>query len=85
MQRGFIGIKLSTGEQVLTKTGRVTSPFPKIDVSTNRKATNTVNRVDQWLIQNAIDEAIPRKDEYNQLIFSNYKPITQADKDCAEE
>lgn len=85
MKAGKVGMKLSAGEQVLTKTGRLTTPFPKVDVSTDRKAHNTVKRVDQWLMQNAYDEAVARNDEYNSLMFRVKGFISPADKDCAEQ
>ena len=86
ISRGKLGGTLSAGERVLTASGRVTTPFPKIDISNNRKAINTLKRVDQWLMDNAIAEARARGDEFNARQFeaSRERP-SQADKDCAEE
>jgi len=86
IRRGEVGVKLSAGERVLTASGRVTTPFPKIDTSNNRKASNTLKRVDQWLMDNAIAEARSRGDEFNARQFeaSRERP-SQADKDSAEE
>ena len=86
IRRGEVGGKLSAGERVLTASGRVTTPFPKVDTSTNRKAIVTMKRVDQWLMDNAIAEAWSRGDEFNAWQFeaSRERP-SQADKDCAEE
>lgn len=39
--QGKIGCKLAAGEVVLTSTGAQTTPFPKIDLTTNRKDQNT--------------------------------------------
>jgi hypothetical protein len=80
-----IGCKLAAGEVVLTSTGAMTTPFPKIDLTTNRKAQNTVANVDAWLIQNAIEEAKRRVDRFNLRQFEGItrKP-SQSDKDSAE-
>ena len=37
-RRGEVGGKLSAGEVVVTATGRSTTPFPRIDMSTDKKA-----------------------------------------------
>lgn len=74
------------GEVVLTSSGRETSPFPKVSNKTNRKAVNTVRKVDSWLMDNAIEEAKSRGDEFNQRQFEqNRDKPSQADKDSAEE
>lgn len=85
-RQGSIGMKLEAGEQVRTSSGRETSPFPKIDSASKGKTTNTLKRVDQWLVQNALDEAKARGDEFNARQFeaNKDKPST-ADKDSAEE
>ena len=76
---------LAAGEVVLTATGRKTTPFPKIDASSDRKAGNTVKRVDQWLMQNALAEARARGDEFNARQFeANADKPSQSDKDSAE-
>ena len=76
---------LSAGETVITTTGRETTPFPKVDITTHRRAVNTVKRVDQWLMQNAIDEAVAHDDEFNLLQFkANLDRPQQADKEGAE-
>lgn len=79
------GMLLSSGEIALTVTGRETTPFPRIDLSTNRRAQNTLRRVDRWLMQNALDEAISRGDRFNARQFSAHldKP-SPSDKDSAE-
>jgi len=79
-------MKLATGEIALTATGRQTTPFPKVDFGTKGKATNTIARIDAWLIDNAIAEAGARVDEFNlpQFWQVNKKRPSQADKDSAE-
>lgn len=86
VRQGCVGGSLAEGEVVRTSSGRITSPFPKITTDTERKASNTFKRVDHWLIQNALDEATARGDEFNALQFKAAlgKP-QQADKESAEE
>jgi len=78
-------IYLAEGETKLTVTGRQTIPFPKIDTSTNIKISNTLKRVDDWLIDNAVTEARIRNDDYNLRQFENInrENITSSDKDSA--
>ena len=85
LKKGEVGYKFSSGEVVLTATGRETTPFPKFDLSTNRKATNSLKVIESWLMDNAIAEAKARGDKFNLLQFnaSRNKP-QQADKDSAE-
>ncbi|MFC5505427.1 hypothetical protein [Bosea massiliensis] len=85
VKRGSVGMRLAAGEVVTTTTGRSTSPFPKIDLESNRKATNTLQRVQQWLIANAISEASARDDGFNRRGFeAALKSPSPADLDCAE-
>jgi hypothetical protein len=86
VRRGSVGGKFAEGEVVNTASGRATTPFPKIDLASERKAGNTLKRVEQWLMQNAIDEARSRGDEFNTAQFEvNLLKPQQADKDAAEE
>jgi len=85
IKRGEIGMKLEAGEIVYTSTGRETTPFPKIDCTSNRKTINTTKRIDNWLMQNAIQEAESRGDDFNLRQFmANKDRPHQADKDSAE-
>lgn len=85
-RQGSVGMKLEAGEQVRTSSGRETTPFPKIDTTSKGKTTNTLKRVDQWLMQNALDEATARGDDFNARQFeANKDKPSQADKDSAEE
>lgn len=82
---GKVGMMLSSGEVVLTATGRETTPFPKVLANTNRKAINALKRVDTWLMQNALDEARSRGDNFNARQFEqNLDKPSQSDKDSAE-
>lgn len=86
VERGQVGGKLSSGQVVLTASGRKTTPFPKVAVDTGRKATNTVKAVDSWLMQNALAEAEARGDDFNATQFrASLEKPQQADKDAAEE
>lgn len=86
VRRGRVGGAYSAGEIVRSASGRLCSPFPKIDLGSERKASNTIKRVDQWLMQNALDEALSRGDEFNALQFkASLATPQQADKDCAEQ
>lgn len=85
LRQGKVGDMLADGEVVLTATGRKTTPFPKLDTTTNRKTGNTLKRVDQWLMDNAVEEAKTRGDEFNLRQFEqNRKKPSPADKDSAE-
>jgi DNA-directed RNA polymerase specialized sigma24 family protein/2'-5' RNA ligase len=86
--RGKPGMMLGAGETVLTKTGRQTTPFPRVDATTDRKTQNTVKRADEWLWRNAVDEARAIGDEFNLHQFekaADPKRLTQAQKDDMEE
>ncbi|WP_172403187.1 PLxRFG domain-containing protein [Pseudomonas aeruginosa] len=86
VRRGEVGGKLGSGEVVTTSSGRQTTPFPKVSVDSSRKATSTIKAVDQWLMQNALDEARSRGDEFNARQFeANLAKPQRADKDAAEE
>jgi len=86
IRQGSLGMKLSSGEVVLTTSGRKTTPFPRIACGTNRKCTATLKRVDQWLMENAVAEAHARGDKFNRPQFErNTAKPQQADKDAAEE
>lgn len=77
------GRKFAEGERSMTLTGRMTTPFPRIDLSSDHKALNTLDRIAHWLVDNAVGEARSRNDKFNlrqfELIVS--KKITQAEKD----
>ncbi len=68
-----------------TTTGRAVSPLPKIDANSRRKGKNTETRIDEWLNQNAIDEARSRKDDFNLRTFESQqgKKLSPADRETA--
>lgn len=83
---GCVGDAYAGGEVVRTASGRLTSPFPKIDTGNHRRAVNTLKRVHQWLIQNAWEEALARSDEFNARQFKgSLSNPQQVDKDSAEQ
>lgn len=85
VRQGTIGMFLAAGEIVLTNTGRPTSPFPKISLGTNRAATNTAKRVEAWLMNNALQEARSRSDDYNARWIEAALPNpSPSDMDSAE-
>ena len=86
LRRGRSGDKLGAGERVLTATGRATSPFPRLDCTTNRKTAATLQRVDAWLHANAVAEAEARRDGFNGRSFRAANParLTPAEKDSFE-
>jgi len=85
---GYIGVKLGEGDTAYNTHGFITTAFPKIDLTNNRKTINTLKRIDEWLINNALLFARSRNDTYMVLQFEqvlkNMKNISQSDKDSAE-
>lgn len=85
LRQGSVGIKLEAGEKVLTSSGRETTPFPKFQ-STKGLTKGHLFKLDQWLMDNATEEAKSRGDDFNAQIFSaNRNKPSQSDKDSAEE
>lgn len=85
--QGEVGGMLGSGEVRRTSSGRTTTPFPDVRTGTERKTSATVKRVDEWLRENAIEEAKARGDNYNAKIFEHSDPknLSQSDKDSFEE
>lgn len=79
---GRVGDLLSAGEVVLTASGRETTPFPRVDVSNDRRAGNTVGRVRAWLHENAKAEIAARG--LIDTIPDDPGQMTTADADIAE-
>lgn len=87
-RQGEVGMMLSAGERVKTSSGRLTTPFPKISTTTDRKASATMKRANVWLHANALAEAESRGDDYNATMFRGEKNpanMPQASKDAMEE
>lgn len=88
---GVVGQYLGVGDVVITSSGRKTTPFPKVDISTNRRANKTIKEAALWLWDNAILEAEARGDTWNLRRFKHDAPqkaieglFPQASKDSFE-
>jgi len=86
-EKGKVGGTVGSGEVKLTATGRKTTPVPKIKTDTPRKSTSSVKNIEKWLIENAVEEAKARGDNFNLRQFEgiDLKNLSQADKDSAEQ
>lgn len=62
-------INLASGDVAITLSGRETTPFPAVDTSTPRKASNSFKRAQAWLFENVIAEAEARGDQFNVRMF----------------
>lgn len=56
-----------------TITGREIPNPPQIRLDSNRKAINDLKKLDQWLLDQAFDEAKSRNDDYFPLLIKNEK------------
>lgn len=50
-------LMVKTGDLLESCNGRKLSPVPKIDVSTERRTTLSLQRLDAWLLREALQEA----------------------------
>jgi len=78
---------LAEGEVAKTKVGTVTTPFPRVDTSTNLKAINTIKRVRKWLVDNALKTATWTDNEWLVFMFGCMNPgkLSQADIDVLND
>jgi hypothetical protein len=75
---------LVAGETVKTLSGRLTTPFPKLNLKTNRGCAITLKKVNKWLMENALAEAIHNKNRLAELDFKhNIENPSQSDLDLA--
>lgn len=74
---------ISTGVVLRSVSGRALSPAPKIDCTSDRKTGNTLKRVEEWLVLNAVVEAEAKRDSFNGRMFGAMKPgkLSQSDRD----
>lgn len=84
LRQGCLGIKLASGEQVLTASGCTTTPFPNISLGSVRKNNATLKRVDAWLISNALAEADARRLPMHLIQAVDLSNLSQSDRDLAE-
>ncbi len=47
---------LEAGATAVTVSGRVTGPFPKVDMGSERRSAATIRRVQRWLLDEATVE-----------------------------
>ena len=88
LEKFHVGMKLYSGQMVVTAAGNKTTPFPEIRLEGNRRCVSTLAWVETWLLENAALEARRRGDELNARIFAGemkQKRLPQASKDFAEE
>lgn len=82
-----LGILMACGDQMITVSGRLSSPFPKLSFGKNATG-RTLRSVERWLCENALEEARSRGDKFNEVVFeSELKSIgrlPQASKDSME-
>lgn len=84
---------MAPGEVVLTASGRRTAPFPRFSLKSVREAGKSVRAVERWLLTNALEEALHRRDDFNAVwlrqavesVSHSKGSVSQADKDAAEE
>ena len=74
---------MKSGETILTQQGIETTPYPRIDWTTNRRAINTQKREHKWLLDNALRVAEQINDEWNLFMFGCMKIGNLSDSDLA--
>lgn len=76
--------KIGTGDVIISATGRSLTPVPRIDMTTDRKSKASLKRLDEWLCEEARQEASFRHDSFNGPMFCALNPekLSQADRDC---
>jgi len=68
---------------LVSKSGRALSELPVIDLTTNRKVSNSIRRLNSWLLDEAKKEADHNNDYFSKVMLKgiNLKNITTADRD----
>lgn len=72
---------VATGEVYTTPSGRLTKPVPRIDISTGRKATNSIKRFYEWMLEEASEEVSNCRHKTNMVRAIDLKNLSQSDKD----
>jgi len=72
---------IQTGVVLRTKSGRETSPAPKIEATSDRKTNNTLKRMHSWLLEEARKEV--EGDEWQTLLLKgmDVDNLSQSDQD----
>ncbi len=78
-------IKIGTGDRLKSKSGRAMAPAPKIDMTTNGRASNSLKRMDKWLHDEATKEA--EGNDYLGTILKGIDPkrMSQSDRDVLND
>jgi hypothetical protein len=72
---------------ILTRSGREISMPPAVRITSNRVCKADIVKMSQWLIHEAIEEALYREDDFNLVHFQNTNPkkMSASDYDIANE
>ncbi len=78
---------IASGEQLYSATGRKISPAPKIDTSSKLKLAGSIKRMNQWLYDEAMKEAVETGSDWNQTLIKgiSVKSLSQSDKDTLNQ
>lgn len=73
--------------KIKTVSGREIPAPPPIRLDTDRKASSDVKKVDSWLLDQALQEAEDRNDDFNKTQFQGLDPkkLSPADKDILNQ
>jgi hypothetical protein len=81
--RNLPPVKVSTGDLIVSASGRSLAAVPRIDLTTVRRCNDSMKRLATWLCEEARCEAEFRRDDFNGQMFRAMKPmaLSQADRD----
>lgn len=76
-------VLLSTGDRLRSKSGRELSPVPKIDMTSDGRARNSIARMDRWLRDEALKEVEAEGNNYQRALLQaiDLKNVSPADRD----
>lgn len=74
---------VETNQILKSRGGRVMSPAPKIDCTSNRRCHNTLKRLHTWLREEAIIESRKSGNEFGAALLSRIDPQRCTDSDIA--
>lgn len=77
---------VEAGQAVKSRRGRVLSAVPALHFGSDRKAVNSLRRLDVWLLEEAIREArwVQADAEFKLVAFSHYAPTKLTDPERAD-
>jgi len=83
LDREEVPIFVGSGDVLVSRSGRLLSPVPMLNVSTSRQCTNAVRRLDDWLLMEARAEASALRDGWGALLLSSMKAgrLSLSDRD----